>query len=1078
MVKRIILVAAMAVAGALVGALGFEMLSAAQAQTPGVPDTAQAQPDQSSATGLTPRSPEASRMLQKAEREGSIRAIVGLRTEFVPEGRLSRAEAAAQRRGIENVGQELRAELAETGFRTLREYDTVPYIALSLSPRAFRAVQNSPRVTTIQEDVAVPATLEESAPVVQGPTMWTNGLTGTGKAIAILDTGVDADHFFFGDRVVAEACFSSGSDCPNGMTTQTTGTGAGEPCTYAAQGCQHGTHVAGIAAGNGNSAIFGVAPNAKIVSIQVFSRSTGAACNNDPNGEDPCPTTSTSDQIAALEHVLDLSERDDLTFSAVNMSLGGGNFTSACDTDARKAAIDNLSSISAATVISSGNSSFKNAVGAPACISSAITVGSTTKPTLTEDDSIAPTSNMSSLVDLLAPGVGINSSIPGGGFDTKSGTSMAAPHVSGAWALLEQKDAGNTVSSIEQLLQMTGTPVTDNRTGGTITKRRINIADAANVRPPNDGFSFPRDIVGSSVSLSGLNGGATRESGEPDHLPVGGSLGENSVWYRWTAPTTGRVSVNTCTSSFDTALAAYTGGTTFPSLTQVANDDDGCDAPNGSGSQISFDAVAGTSYRIAVAGFRANTMGEGMFTLKVGYAPPPNDDFAAAQPINRAPASVAGRTVGATREPDEPDHLPPFGGIRGERSVWYSWTAPTSGRVFLNTCTTNIDTILAVYMGGSLASLSQIASNQNGDGCAEGSRLSFNAVEGRDYSIAVATTRSRNEGSFVLKLDRQPRPTADYELFNSRESSVRGTFGVPPLADIGPGTNSFTTATVDGDSRPVLKFPQGNGVQAFTNSGVLPDNAYTIVTLFEFDSVSGFNRIVDFKNGTSDNGLYVQGGKLRFFPNAQQGTTPVPANKYVQVVFTRNSTGAVAGYVNGDRQFRFTDASGDAVIGSDDVLRFFKDNTSGAGTGEESAGSVARIRLYDFALTAGEVSALDRQDTIPPRVTSTDAANNATNVAPTAEVKATFSDPMRANSINTTSFTLRKAGTTDAIPATVTYIAAFRLAALNPSANLEPGATYIATVTSGARDLAGNGLDQNPDVAGDQPKTWRFTVSP
>ena len=668
--------AAMVIAGALVGALGFEMLSAARAQTPDIPDTAQAPPDQSSATGVTSRSPEASRMLQRAEREGSIRTIVGLRTEFVPEGRLNRAAAAAQRRSIENVGQGLRAELAGTGFGTMRDYDTVPYIALSLSPRAFRAVQNSPRVTTIQEDIAVPATLEESAPVVQAPTMWTNGYTGTGKAIAILDTGVDADHSFFGDRVVAEACFSTGSDCPNGMATQT---------------------------------------------------------------------------------------------------------------------------------------------------------------------------------------------------------------------------------------------------GGTVTKRRINIADAANVRPPNDGFSFPRDIVGSSVSVSGPNGGingaATRESGEPDHLPADdASLGENSVWYRW--------------------------------------------------------------------------------------------------------------------------------------------TAPTSGRVFLNTCTTNIGTILAVYLGGSLGSLSQIDSNQDGDGCAEGSRLSFNAVEGRKYSIAVATPRSRNEGSFVLKLDRQPPPTADYELFNSLESSARGTFGVPPLADIGPGTNTFATATVDGDSRPVLTFPQGNGVQAFTNSGVLPDNAYTIVALFEFDSASGFNRIVDFKNGTSDNGLYVQDGELRFFPNAQRGTNPIRANKYVQVVFTRNSAGAVAGYVNGVRQFTFTDTSGDAVIGPDDVLRFFKDNTSGAGTGEESAGSVARIRLYDFALTAGEVSDLDRQDTIPPRVTSTDPANSAT---PTAEVKATFSDPMRANSINTTSFTLRKAGTTDAIPATV---------------------TYIATVTSRARELAGNGLDQNPDVAGDQPKTWRFTVSP
>ncbi len=64
-----------------------------------------------------------------------------------------------------------------------------------------------------------------------------------------------------------------------------------------------------------------------------------------------------------------------------------------------------------------------------------------------------------------------------------SGTSMAAPHVAGAWALLEDWDAGQDVSSILTRLQMTGTPVTDTRTGGTVTKRRINIADAANVSP-------------------------------------------------------------------------------------------------------------------------------------------------------------------------------------------------------------------------------------------------------------------------------------------------------------------------------------------------------------------------------------------------------------------------------------------------------------------------------------------------------------------------------------------------------------------------------------------------------------------
>jgi subtilisin len=914
---------------------------------------------------------DSSHLLRKAEREGSIRTIVGLRTDFVPEGRLNRAEAADQRRGIESAGRGLQAELAGSGFRTLREYDTVPYIALNLTPQAFRAVQNSPRVTTIQEDVAVPATLEESAPVVQAPTMWTNSLMGTGKSIAILDTGVDANHSFFGNRVVEEACFTSdggaplsnrtvgSGNCPNGTNTQT-GTGAGVPCTYAASGCQHGTHVAGIAAGNG-STFSGVAPRANIVSIQVFSRATGKACTDAGQTEDPCALSFTSDQIAALEHVLDLSERDDLTFSAVNMSLGGGNFTSACDTTfpAYKAAIDNLSSISAATVIASGNSGFTNAVGAPACISSAITVGSTTKPTVSAADSIASSSNMSSLVDLLAPGVNINSSIPGGGFGTMSGTSMAAPHVAGAWALLEQDDAGNTVQSIEQLLQMTGTPVTDNRTGGTVTKRRINIADAAKERPPNDFFSFPRDISGTAVSLSGANGGingaATRESGEPDHLPANAaSLGENSVWYKWTAPISGTVFINTCTSSFDTVLAAYTGGATFTSLTQVASDDDACDAANGSGSRISFNAVAGTEYRIAVAGYRADTRGEGTFT----------------------------------------------------------------------------------------------------------------------FNLSV-----------------QPSPKADYRFQDTKSTSVGS---APTLTDIGPGTNTFTTTTIDGTSRKVLSFPQGNGVKLSPTTGVIPNGTYTIVALFKLDSVSGYRRIIDFKNGTTDNGLYVHNGNLEFFQEralsgSPAGTgAPIGANRYVQVVLTRDSNRVVTGYVDGVEQFSFSDtfalsdSINDAVIDTNNTLRFFRDNESGGVTTEHSAGSVGRIRLYDGALKPSEVGALDRIvpviDQTPPKVTSATPANNATGVAPGANVKAIFSEPMQGSSVNTATFKLKKAGTTNFLTATVTYDPVTKKATLNPNNNLQSGVTYVATVTSGAQDEAGNSLDQNASLAGDQPKSWKFTV--
>lgn len=217
-------------------------------------------------------------------------------------------------------------------------------------------------------------------------------------------------------------------------------------------------------------------------------------------------------------------------------------------------------------------------------------------------------------------------------------------------------------------------------------------------------------------------------------------------------------------------------------------------------------------------------------------------------------------------------------------------------------------------------------------------------------------------------------PSADYRFQGTRSSFV-GT--APALTDIGTGGNSFAIDTVDGASRSVLQFPQGNGVQLQPTTGTIANDAYTIVVLFKFADVSNFRRILDFKNGTSDTGLYVLNGNLIFYNVAATGSgAPIAANTYVQVVLTRNATGTVTGYVNGAQQFSFNDSTSNAVIDSNNALRFFKDNISGGATGEESAGSVARIRLYNCVLTASEVAALDQAPAAQPlTVTRTDDRN-------------------------------------------------------------------------------------------------------
>ena len=118
-----------------------------------------------------------------------------------------------------------------------------------------------------------------------------------------------------------------------------------------------------------------------------------------------------SDQILALERVLQLSATIDV--ASVNMSLGGGRYTSQTDCDdanaAKKAAIDNLRSVGIATVIASGNDGDSNGIGTPACISTAVSVGSTTK-----SDVVSSFSNSDTFLSLLAPGQSIQSAIPGG----------------------------------------------------------------------------------------------------------------------------------------------------------------------------------------------------------------------------------------------------------------------------------------------------------------------------------------------------------------------------------------------------------------------------------------------------------------------------------------------------------------------------------------------------------------------------------------------------------------------------------------------------------------------------------------
>jgi subtilisin family serine protease len=184
-----------------------------------------------------------------------------------------------------------------------------------------------------------------------------------------------------------------------------------------------------------------------------------------------------SDQIQALDHVFANINLGGGNFVAsVNMSLGGGLFSSTCDSESQKPAIDNLRAAGVLTAIASGNNGSVSQISSPGCISSAVTVGSTTK-----SDVISSFSNMSLVVDLLAPGSSIQSSIPvvpssnTTTYAFFNGTSMATPHVAGAIAAIRSGCPSASANDIENALKTTGTPITDTRGGGSQTKPRIRV---------------------------------------------------------------------------------------------------------------------------------------------------------------------------------------------------------------------------------------------------------------------------------------------------------------------------------------------------------------------------------------------------------------------------------------------------------------------------------------------------------------------------------------------------------------------------------------------------------------------------
>jgi hypothetical protein len=337
-----------------------------------------------------------------------------------------------------------------------RRFARVPAFAGSVTAPGLARLAGAPDVLRVSLDIPVRIQLPEAIPLVRIDTLHGSGLTGTGRKMGFLDTGIDLDHPDFENAIVAQQCFCQGDDgpggsgcCPNNLDTQS-GPGAAE------DGNGHGTRVAGVAASAGAVADPGGAPDVAIVAVRVVD-SSGVGF--------------TSDTIAGFDWIAANHPDTDV----VNVSLGGGQYQGDCDeadavTIALADSIGELETNDTVVVAGSGNNGWSDSMIAPACIAKAVSVGAVWDDDVgprtnfgctdatTQADQVTCWSNASTTTDVFAPGARITASSIGGGVATVSGTSYATPMVAGCGVLL--RDALPFASAAAIARALTESPIT------------------------------------------------------------------------------------------------------------------------------------------------------------------------------------------------------------------------------------------------------------------------------------------------------------------------------------------------------------------------------------------------------------------------------------------------------------------------------------------------------------------------------------------------------------------------------------------------------------------------------------------
>jgi subtilisin family serine protease len=446
--------------------------------------------------------PRADAKLLRALNEGSeeIRVIVGVR-DGTPSARalLLAPDPAGEpaRRARRLVAQRrLSDDLPPNEFRVRHFYESFSLLAGRATREGVVRLANRPDVDWVTVDETrrrFQTSPQAAAALIRSDQANASGFTGAGQAVAVLDTGVDYTHPQLGGGTFPNAKVIGGMDTADEDNDPMDCDG-------------HGTSVSGVIAG-----LAGVAPDAKIVALKVFKSTdaTNATCSD---------TAFVSDIIQGINYAI--SHKAEFHIGAINMSLGAepdSDDLGYCDQSepAEAVALDAAAAADVPVVVASGNGLHLHALAAPACISSAVSVGAvyslssvlvrwsdcTDQPVT--PDLVTCFSDSNTNLSLLAPGAFWNTIGKNGRtVVTFGGTSASTPAVAGAFALVRQARPDLTGFGILGVLRGTGVAVTDPRNN--LITPRVDVLAAVQLAASRFG-----GYNGSAVAIPDGAGSAT-----------------------------------------------------------------------------------------------------------------------------------------------------------------------------------------------------------------------------------------------------------------------------------------------------------------------------------------------------------------------------------------------------------------------------------------------------------------------------------------------------------------------------------------------------------------------------------------